>query len=475
MLSIGRLEKYLLFLFSLSIFIACEEAVEWQEEEEVSSLLLSRSDLGDVENKNSPEEAIHQLKVVVFNYFTKELVSYQELLLQQEEKLIFDVKPGLYNFFFVANPSEELDRKLRKIKKEGELPLITVKQPLWGKREILERGIPMVAQYQGVEVPRGGTKEIPIPFEKLPNASIVKLQRTLAKLSIHLTGDALQDLAINGVELHQVPTETSPFAPTKPYGGELTRSYFLEAQEVGGEYLELYLPAYIQESTPLSWKSDAHIIPYIQVKLQDRTTYEIPIVANYKKEWSDVNYFEFARADKKGPQGEHPSFEIARNKHFEYNLTLERSEIKFTLEVLPWQKETYEYDEYAAPDYELPTIEWEESWELVDGNILLLPIGQESPSVKFALRGPSQSRWTATLTNGHNFKFTTPDRGVANPQKEAVVRLQAKQVDATAIHAETELYFTVNNKEIPLRIMRGGVEWKRFIGKGNRLQCKLVY
>ena len=114
---------------------------------------------------------------------------------------------------------------------------------------------------------------------------------------------------------------------------------------------------------------------------------------------------------------------------------------------------------------------------MINGNTLELRKFETIPEIQFWLKSPKSARWKATLSNGLNFKFTKDSQGVADSSVTTgpkSVSVTTRMLPTMGQTATSELYFTVNGKEVPLVVRFRDGTTKSFYDK-DRLTLKIIH
>ena len=472
--------------------LGTSESVVGQSDANLSYLLFTRSAWN--EQVVDEEFLVKELEVFLFDHDTHKLVKRKTLTLKDpvvhtplETNEWIAVVPGMYDFYFLANPSSVVKNKLSKITTREQLKELEVKEGQWNNSDIPNKGLLMTHIQEGVYIPKGGTKTHPHSFELLKNARPVELERAVAKISLILKGEGFKDIQglsgsykkIEGVQIRNTTTSIFPFFPAKLSASKKSQ-LSLEGIVDGGEEFQIktlnYLPEYFSGAN--EWKENSETVPYIYIRLADDQEYQLPIVSNYENSWKGVGikYLEFARGEKLGLNGEKPEYNLERNKHYVHRIKLNKNDIDLELNILPWNYVEYQYDNYAEVKYEVPTLVIDDI-DFYEDHVIRIHKGEKTPPIHFWLQSPQTAKWKATLTNGHNFQFVGADTGYAEAdpiQGKKAITLTTRAVSSVLINQSTELYFTVDGKEVPLKVkLKSGREITLY-GKNNRLKVQLI-
>lgn len=156
------------------------------------------------------------------------------------------------------------------------------------------------------------------------------------------------------------------------------------------------------------------------------------------------------------------------------------SKIILNLNVLPWNKTNIEYERpITAADFSFGA--WGTSWGGINGKTMNTNVGGIEDAVfTFELKAPIGAAWTATLTNGLDFAFTSTtagttttavSKGFMNVGSPALVAIRALK-RWTGDSRETEFYITVEGNEIPINPLVGSQ--RQYEGTDTRIKIKQV-
>lgn len=139
------------------------------------------------------------------------------------------------------------------------------------------------------------------------------------------------------------------------------------------------------------------------------------------------------------------------------------SKITINMNILPWNQTNIEYERpITANDFSFGA--WGTSWGGMNGKTMNTNVGGLEDAVfQFELKAPIGAAWTATLTNGLDFAFTSSTAGtstaavskgftsIGNPYLIAVRAAKTWTGDSR----ETEFYITVEGNEVPINPLVG--------------------
>jgi hypothetical protein len=156
------------------------------------------------------------------------------------------------------------------------------------------------------------------------------------------------------------------------------------------------------------------------------------------------------------------------------------SKIVLDMNVLPWNHKDLEHNRpITSNDFEFGA--WGTSWGGMNGKAVHSNIGGIEDAVfEFELKAPIGAAWTATLTNGLDFAFTSSTAGTGLPTvSQGVTSIGSPSIIAvralkrwTGVSRETEFYITVNGNEAPINPIVGGN--RMYEGTDTRIKIKQV-
>lgn len=151
-----------------------------------------------------------------------------------------------------------------------------------------------------------------------------------------------------------------------------------------------------------------------------------------------------------------------------------------SLIVLPWNQTNIEYERpITANDFSFGA--WGASWGGLNGKTMNTNVGGLEDAVfEFELKAPVGAAWTATLTNGLDFTFTSSTTGTITPTVSsgftnvglpALIAVRAAK-RWTGSSRDTEFYITVEGNEIPINPVIG--TQRRYAGTDTRIKISQV-
>lgn len=156
------------------------------------------------------------------------------------------------------------------------------------------------------------------------------------------------------------------------------------------------------------------------------------------------------------------------------------SKIILNITVLPWNETNIEYERpITANDFSFGA--WGTSWGGTNGKTMNTNVGGLEDAVfQFELKAPVGASWTASLTNGLDFGFTsstagtttsTVSSGFTNIGAPYLIAVRASK-RWTGVSRDTEFYVTVEGNEIPINPVIG--TQRRYEGTDTRIKIKQV-
>ncbi|MBR8732378.1 hypothetical protein IX339_001847 [Porphyromonas levii] len=455
------------------------------------------------------EDRVERLAVFVFDNSTSALAG-SVFTSATSFKLKID-KPGTYDFYFIANyidqPVGSPDR-VEEFDTRTKVEAYLVKEQLKG--DTFFSGIkgsgaamPMARVYKSQKVDEGGTYMAPKPFYPTVVASgkgqlkpvssfgddyqsaisqkTVNLVRACAKIALSFRGLGAQSIA--SVKYNNVATDytfmeiprkgsagaeqtmtTSPFDPDKPNEPITARAY---------------VPERLFDVAP-TWDSrTTNGINYITITMKSGKVYEVPLItANDILATQD--YMTIATSNA-------ANYSIIRNHYYilDINIPQDGKELDIALKVMPWDLVESQMS-YERPEYFLEIIKQDNEGKYT--TTPLTDINQEITlddisygkvrglQIRFKINKPIGAIWTATITNGRDFKMSGDVSGVIN---DGIVTGQGEWHTFTITPRNpfetepryTQFYITVEGKELYLGFKDDGkgnmIPDNRFISDGS--------
>lgn len=156
------------------------------------------------------------------------------------------------------------------------------------------------------------------------------------------------------------------------------------------------------------------------------------------------------------------------------------SKIVLNVNVLPWNQTNIEYEKpITANDFSFGA--WGTSWGGLNGKTMNTNVGGLEDAVfQFELKAPIGAAWSATLTNGLDFGFTSSTAGTTTPTVSGgftsigspyLIAVRASK-RWTGDSRDTEFYITVEGNEIPINPVIG--TQRKYEGTDTRIKIKQV-
>lgn len=414
----------------------------------------------------SREDNISQISVFIFNSATAEKV-YEDSF-QASYAYQVRIKPGTYDFYFIANETDLPLYKMTRDDLDRRLDEKKVFRDYSG-----DSNLPMARVYRNQRIQAGGTimnpqKFVPQLSDAAPLFPIslfgqdealagqISLVRAVAKISVNLIGEGLP--YVSKMEYVQASSEYSL--------GQLSNGVFSQPvienipfQKVTPENLSNYSSLYIPErifskSEEAGWRRDVHQnldepmgnVNYIQITMYGGTIYKIPIVSNGHK--ATGSYLDFARNDLNA------NYNIIRNNSYEFRVgvPLNHRELNVELLVQPWNVVESEMS-YRKPKVTVERLTGRGDYKNIDMN------RDEIIKFKLSIQNANGQDWKMALSNGLDFVLQAEEstsegelgayRGAAHDKTTYIFGVKPlKPYEGTPRF--TELYLLVNGKEIPL-------------------------
>lgn len=206
--------------------------------------------------------------------------------------------------------------------------------------------------------------------------------------------------------------------------------------------------------------------PYLEIKL---SIAGISGVRTYKGYFTDNNQTVYKYA-------------LLQNNIYQVKAILDiDSKIVMNTNVLPWNQTNIEYERpITANDFSFGA--FANSWGGTNGSTMNTNVGGIEDAVfQFELKAPVGAAWTATLSNGLDFAFTSSTAGTTTPAvssgfvntgNPALIAVRASK-RWTGELRDTEFYITVEGNEIPINPVIAGSQ-RRYEGTDTRIKIKQV-
>lgn len=203
--------------------------------------------------------------------------------------------------------------------------------------------------------------------------------------------------------------------------------------------------------------------PYLEIKVNENGNGHI-----YKGYFTDNNQIAY-------------KYSLLQNNVYQMVAVLDvDSKIVMNMTVLPWNQKNIEYERpITANDFSFGA--WATSWGGLNGKTMNTNVGGLEDAVfQFELKAPIGAAWTATLTNGLDFGFTSSTAGTTTPAVSSgftnigypyLIAVRASK-RWTGDSRDTEFYITVEGNEIPINPIVGSQ--RRYQGTDTRIKIQQV-
>ena len=398
---------------------------------------------------------------------------------------------GANDIYFIVNIfTSKSDAE--KITERGEIErLLAELKPFTGEanQKATTSGFPMARVYYNQDISGQGSTSHPyqwmplvaetkplMPVSEYGNAlelgrqqSAVGLVRSIAKISIRIQGDGLNDIkkieyvnAVDKYSLRQIDRGAVP-ASSSRIAFDVT-----DIKTAHNSFdTKVYVPECLfSESAPPGWNPIPDLptgaTNYIEITTIAGKMFRVPVaIVSDDKE----NYLKIVKGQKTTSIA--PNYDVVRNNHYSFTVGIPRDarEIEVSAQVMPWNLVASEKDfDKDISSLEIDFPEGGGSGQLhSDGKTIILK-GNAKALLKFKLTGPKGAVWRATVTNGLDFGVTLNK----DATKETLSAI-GKSADAYGIassgvyeiyvlplkthmgaHRETEFYISVDGDEILL-------------------------
>lgn len=373
---------------------------------------------------------------------------------------------GEYDFFFVANETQAMTTALDAVTFRDALFQKAALARVPVSNVVMERidpnvGIPMTAHITGTVTAnhkKGSSLQIS-----------VKLIRTLAKMTINIQralqtagnqkGQPTEDAApvtVSAMEFLNLASDYSLFVPedfrttqTAP-----VQKFTTNISPVGNAKITrtFYLPEFVSLNA-----APAYVQFTFSKHGEEKKSGFVPLIGNQQL-FSESGY-----SDKFIGGGSPGS--IVRNLHYVANVEVkgwEENVVLFNWNILPWNKEASQKD-YAPAQVETVgnannPVAGQPGVSIPNGHrnwINLDPSYTNFVTLRFKVKSPQGGHWRFTLTNHLDFEFADNNATYGlTSDNQIVITVRAKK-PWTGVLRSTELYLTVDGKEVP--ILGGGI------------------
>ena len=473
----------LLLLLTIFAMVSCNRVYE--EEQPVVShgrargvvTFNTRAQTGESINRDNAdyEDRVNKIRLIIClkedgDVVHNEVHPLADLINFKKE---IPLPTGEYEFFFVANETSQMTTAL---------DAVTFRDALF--RNVLARIPAPSSLMEGVD------KNVGIPMTARLTGTVtanhktghslrldVKLVRTLAKLTLNIQrtlqttgsqkGQPTEEAApvtVTSMKLLNMASDYPLFVPNNEFRSpqstrDQTFTTNISPNGNGKITRVFYVPEYVaQQGSALKYE-------FTFAKHGETKTVSgafSPKSNAAKTNISDAGYSDALK-------GQADAASIVRNAHYQADIEVkgwEENVARFNWSVQPWEKETSTKDftpavvennnnNLAATNLGVTIQSGHPNW------ININPDRTDFVTLKFKVKTPSGAHWRFTLTNNLDFNFDdeTTTYGLTSDQ-QIVITVRAKK-PWTGVLRSTELYLTVDGKEVP--ILGAGV------GPGNRI------
>ncbi len=324
-------------IFSIA---GCKSSIYDPEENganELSVLAVTRSALIDGKESINEDEAefedrVHNLAMLAFDSSNGKPAAthFESVPLSEKSKtVLIRVSPGQRDFYFVANmPVAELEAISNSTEMESYMQKLANLDTDLYLNASETKGFPMARVYKNQTVTPGGTESSPALFRP-DGEDEVKLIRVVAKLEVHISGDATAQ--VKNIYFHNARRQFSLASLTTPEADPVYHNA-QALKKTGNNTYIYYMPEALMTSA--QWVSSGNkLINYFVIETAMGTTYEVPIITYDGIIPGDAaDYLTFA----KGELPEKPDYQIYRNHRYVYTIKkLEGIEIYY--DINPWE------------------------------------------------------------------------------------------------------------------------------------------
>lgn len=408
------------------------------------------------------------------------------------------VKPGRYDFYFVANVPDAMKSEMESINDAATL-LEKMKELQtfsdWKGIDNSKIGFLMARIYKNQDVPKGGTKTAPQQWTpKLPaqgqqkpvssygedyqqstTPNSVNLVRSTAKVEINLKGpgaDRVKEVNYHNAAKEASFMELSDDAARPQHEAKVS----FTGSALTGKQVLVYPPERLftkTETAPAWIKSGNDWIGqngaenFVELIMNSGRVYRIPVITATPQEIAGHadGYLGLAReASTKA------NFNVIRNHHYSFNITIPEDDKDLVVEykVMPWTL-VKSYIDFGVINVETETTTQNISVENHgveikpdQPNVILLHSGQATQvRIKFKIEKPIGAVWGFSLSNTLDFSIELYDRGGSTPIDgtmgvigetpslvDVVIKPTKKYING--VDRSTELYLLVNGEEVQL-------------------------
>ncbi|MGL4332687.1 MAG: hypothetical protein ACRCZQ_11975 [Bacteroidales bacterium] len=359
------------------------------------------------------------------------------------------IKPGSYTAYLIANESGVMTLPLSSAKFLKEVRELVLEPMSWNS--LSESDIPMMAVNQ---IQIRAKDNLTNAGEVSDNGGVWQssydalLERVFAKVSLRLNKGINYPISIESVKIRQIAKscylgklifDTPQTMDIQTFTGTPIDLPF----QNGTNYQSIFESKVISERlfADITNQNKAYIVDINARFNSIPTQYNIPLGNKAGSSYSD--------------------YQVKRNVHYLIQGTI--SEINdfnnnFTVEVLPWEKESSNVDFNSNISFSL---KWNENTSFINSS--QIQIGSaDIAQCDFVLNTPRGKRWTATLSNGADFEFDSSGNGVsqgisgADNGRTSRIRIKAKQKMSVST-STTLTFYLEDGRIIPVNPANGNV------------------
>lgn len=282
---------------------------------------------------------------------------------------------------------------------------------------------------------------------------------TLESITLHnqvLNSEVRFDYAVNAAQML-----TSPMLSTQLISNSSVLSPYVNGTVLQPDASQAMFYSYqnlVTVLTPLQVTA-----PYLEIKLNSNG-----VGYTYKGYFTDNNQLV-------------NKYSLLQNNVYQITAILDvDSKITLNMTVLPWSQKNIEYERpITANDFAFGA--WGTSWGGINGKTMNTNVGGLEDAVfQFELKAPIGAAWTATLTNGLDFAFTSStagtttapvSKGFTNIGNPFLIAVRATK-RWTGDSRDTEFYITVEGNEVPINPIVG--LQRLYDGTDTRIKIKQV-
>lgn len=402
------------------------------------------------------EDRVGTVRLLAFLRATGEMKHNQLYNLAQLNNTPVAMKPGTYDFYFVANEAPTMTTALNAVRNRDDLYQTDVLTQIPYGDVATKPGANaflMTAIVENQTVNTGHLRNNPLRLS-------VNLIRVLAKVTLTVRRydkknnregqtEQNQDLRLKSIVVNNIPSTYSLFPPRAAYAGTMkTASQNLDL--TAANYTRnavytasFYLPEYLRASTAQQAGNTSVTLTYSKHGIDRTRTAVIDHVATQTADtYKPANWSSLSR------------YSVVRNTNYGLTVNLigwEEEAIALNWEILPWNKVTSLKDFTQIHIVNLNgEIANQEGIETNPGsNIIMMHTGStQQLTLRFKALAPHGAVWRFMITNTLDFELTgTPGITGIVGDYEITLTVRALKPWRGTIRS-TELYLTINGQEV---------------------------